>query len=114
MTSTFKNDLSFDLVTESGSLVLLSGDPAIAQNTVTAASTRRGECLLDVERGIPFDATVFSNLKLPQFEAAVRAALRRVQGVTEITTFTAAQAGENLEYTAEIKTENGTTVPVRI
>lgn len=114
MTSTFKNDFSFDLVAENGSLALLAGDAAIAQNTVTAASTRRGECLLDVERGIPFDATVFTNLKLPQFEAAVRAAIRRVPGVTEITTFTAAQASENLEYTVEIKTENGTTVPVQI
>lgn len=114
MTSTLKNDLSFDLVLESGNLVLLSGNSAIAQNTVSACSTRRGECLLDVERGIPFDATVFSNLKLPQYEAAVRAAIRRVPGVTEVATFTAAQVGENLEYTAEIKTENGTTLPVRI
>lgn len=115
MTTTLQNDLDFDLVvTKQGMLGVITGDPAIAQNTVTACSTRRGECILDVERGIPFDLTVFTNLKLPQFEAAVRSAILRVPGVASINTFDAVQVGENLEYVAEIKTENSTSVQVRI
>lgn len=114
MTSVLKNNLNFDLVVDNGRLVLIAGDEAIAQNTVTACSTRRGECLLDTERGIPFDATVFSNLKQPQFEAATRSTIRGVSGVTGVNTLTSEQNGETLEYTAEITTENGTAVQVRI
>lgn len=114
MTSTLKNDIDFDLVVTNGRLVLLDGDPAIMQNTVTACSTRRGECIYDIERGIPFDATVFSNLKQPQFEAAIRSTIRGVAGVRGVESVTSVQVGENLEYTAEITTENGNAVQVTI
>lgn len=115
MTTTFQNDSAFDLVLGSdGLLGVITGDAAISQNTVTACSTRRGECLLDMERGIPFDATVFSNLKAPQFEAAVRSTMRAVDGVAGVSSVVVAQVGENLEYTAEFTTVNGTAVQVNI
>lgn len=115
MTTTLQNDSNFDLVVrDDGMLGILTGDPAISQNTVTACSTRRGECLLDIEKGIPFDATVFSNLKTPQFEAAIRSTIRRVPGVTGVNRLVSVQNGENLEYVAEISTENSGAVQVNI
>lgn len=115
MTTTLQNDSNFDLVIgNNGLLGVLTGDPAITQNTVTACSTRRGECLLDIERGIPFDASAFSNLKAPQFEAAIRSTMRSVQGVQGVSSVAVAQVGENLEYTAEFTTVNGTAVQVNI
>lgn len=115
MTTTFQNDSTFDLVLGSdGLLSVITGDAAISQNTVTACSTRRGECLLDTDRGIPFDATTFSNLKAPQFEAAIRSTMRSVEGVDSVSSVAVAQVGENLEYTAEFTTVNGTQVQVNI
>ena len=50
MTTTLQNDSSFDMVVGgNGLLGILTGDKAITQNTVTACSTRRGECLLDTD-----------------------------------------------------------------
>lgn len=115
MTTTLQNDSNFDLVVGSNGLLgILSGDPAISQNSVTACSTRRGECLLDTGRGIPFDATAFSNLKAPQFEAAIRSTLRMVEGVEGVSSVEVSQVGENLEYRAEFTTVNGTAVQVNI
>lgn len=115
MTTTLQIDSNFDLVVnETGMLGILTGDLAIAQNTTTATSTRRGECLLDTARGIPFDATAFSNLKLPQLEAALRATIRQVEGVTGINSLNASQNGESLEYEAEITTVNSGAVPINL
>lgn len=115
MTTTLENDLNFDLVVkQDGMLGVLNGDLAIAQNTRTAASTRRSECLLDTARGIPFDATTFSNLKKPQIEAALRATIRQVEGVTGINSLNASQVGESLEYEADIATVNSGSVQVNL
>lgn len=115
MTTTLQNDSTFDLVVGSNGLLgVLTGDAAIIQNTVTACSTRRGECLLDTGRGVPFDETAFSNLKAPQFEAAIRSTIRAVDGVDGISTVKVAQVDEKLEYRVELTTVNGTAVQVII
>lgn len=109
MTLTFAvtpdNDLA---VAENGSLALLQGDPAILQTSIHAARVRRGECVLDAPRGIPFASTAWAGVPdVQRFVAALRAQLLAVEGVASIVSLTTRRAGTTLRYVATLRTVNG-------
>lgn len=91
-----------------GRLAISSGLPAIRQACEHAAKAQLGEMMFAADRGIPNFATVWSGTpNLGQFEAALRRALLRVDGVLAVTAFTAEVAGGVLSYRVTISTSAG-------
>lgn len=102
------NDLA---VAANGSLAFLSGPAASLQLSIHAARVRRGECVLDVPRGVPFSDTAWAGVPdVPRFVAALRAQLLAVDGVTGIVSLTTRRAANTLRYTATLRTASGEVV----
>lgn len=112
MTQSFAVDQNNDLfIGPNGSLAINSGLAAVSQNAAHAAKTILGEMVLATDKGIPyFEAVWTGSPNLPQFEAALRAAILAVDGVTKVDALTITQTGNTLNYAADIVTVYGSGV----
>lgn len=100
------NDLYLD---NTGNIAVVTDIVATMESCAHEVKTRLGECVLDTERGIPFFETVFNGVPLlMQFEAACRAAILGVAGVTEVISFVTRVIDGQLAYEATIRTIYGT------
>lgn len=105
---TLQNTQSNDIfLSPAGSLVVLEGARAVAQDTRTAMQSQRGEMVFQVDDGLPTDATVWARFEPRQFEAAARTVIEAVPGVVSIPDFTATAVAGGVSYTATIETEYG-------
>lgn len=95
------NDLFAD---SSGNLALVSGTDATRQDCETVMRCQAGECVLNLQRGVPTAATIWDEWLPKQFEAAARAQLLTVPGVVSIQSFTLTRLGNVATYVAEILT----------
>lgn len=92
-----------------GSMYFLTGVDAVIQSCEQAMKTMRGELVYNTSRGMPDFEYVWNGSPNPaQFEAAARAILLTVPDVDEISSFLVNVSGDELSYTAEIKTQYGT------
>lgn len=109
MTQSFALDNRNDLtLAPDGRLKIASGLEAVLYACQNAVQTVRGECPLDIERGLPNFETVWGGSpNLAQFEAAARSALNAVAGVVSVQSFVATFSGGAVNYTALIETEYG-------
>jgi len=100
------NDLYID---GTGSIAFVEGLDCVLQNCEHAMKTMLGECVLDIERGIPnFETIWLGSPNVPQYVLAARVALEAVADVDEVTAFDTAQVGDVLTYSATIVTVYGT------
>ena len=99
------NDIYLD---EFGNLATVNGLAAVAQVCRNTVLTTYGELIYDVDGGIPYFSTVFTdspNIEL--FQNAVVQALQGVEGVTLVKSFEYSVNNGTLSYTAEIQTTYG-------
>lgn len=110
MPKTFANNANNEwYVGPDGNLVMLTGADAVAGICARVAKTRLGEMILNIDRGIPNFQTVWVGApNIPQFEAALRQAIMRVPGVTEILDLDTTISNNVLSYTMTILTPYGT------
>lgn len=100
------NDLFLD---ENGVIVLYHELAATMQACEHAVKAQFGEMVLAIDQGIPYLTTVWGGVQNYQlFEADVRAAILAVDGVSEILAFALNQSGDQLNFSATIKTIYGT------
>lgn len=93
-----------------GNLTVLQGINAIGQSAVQYCKARRNEMVFDYDRGIPFSILAWGGTpNETQFEAAHRATLLQVPGVTAVTEFEVIRVGDVLKYTATLQTVSGET-----
>lgn len=88
-------------------LALVRDLAATVQDCQNAMEAQLGEMPLAADRGVPTMATVWSNYKPAQFEAAARAILLTVPNVTGIKSFTITQVGDQARYSVEIQSTFG-------
>jgi hypothetical protein len=105
--SNSKNDLQ---LTNGGDMALISGLAGIAQVAAQFMQARQGEMFLALPDGIPYESVLWAGTpNIAQFEAAGRATLLRVPQVVEVLSFDAQLDDGVLSYTANIRTDLGTT-----
>ena len=109
MTMTFAVDTDNDLfLNGAGNIAIATGLQAVLENCAHAMKTVLGECVLDIERGIPdFQTVWYSRAKLPQFNFAAVLALRAVAGVVAVKSFNSGYVDDRLVYQATIITIYG-------
>lgn len=109
---TFLTDQNNDLtLSPYGNLAILSGDPAIAQESRHHAATLRGEMIHRTGRGVPYFEFAFGAApNLSQFEAALRQRILQTPGVEEIVDLQVTRTGDGIDYVATLRTENGNEV----
>lgn len=102
------NQLNDFVVAENGLLSIVDGNPAVSAVARSHMQTRRGEMIYAIDEGIPFDPVAWSGSpNLAQFEAAARARLMAMPEVLEVVAFSAAMDGDNLIYSATLRTDAG-------
>lgn len=100
------NDIGVDAY---GNIAMAKNDKAVRDIVDALVKTHKGELQLAIDRGIPYDSTVFVHKKfLPIWEAEVRDAVKSCEGVTGIESFEYTLEGDELHYTIVITTEYGT------
>lgn len=109
MTSTFATDSKNDLfIGDRDVLVLVTGIDAVLFLCANAAKTLLNEMVLAYDQGLPYFQAVWTGApRMAQFEAALRAALLAVDGVTGIVALDLRLTGERLVYSATIQTAYG-------
>jgi len=110
MTLTFSIDQNNDLyLGSSRNLALASDLQAVLFVCQNAAQAIKGEMIFRPESGMPnFEAVWAGSPNIPAWEAAFRARVLTVDGVTGIKSFTGYRDGNSMRYTAEIITVYGT------
>jgi len=99
------NDLYLD---SNGNIAKAEDLQAVLQLCDHAAKTVRGELVLDTTSGIPYFTAAWGGVpSIPKFEAALREALLRVQGVVEVSSLITDISGDVLSYSAVIRTIYG-------
>lgn len=103
---TFLIDGNNDLTLGKGRNVeIVHGPGAVAMVAKAAMLTRRTECIHAAQRGMPYDTLTWAAApNLAQFEAAGRAILSAVPGVVEVVSFVARKSGEDIFYSAALRT----------
>lgn len=109
MTLSFAVDADNDLyIGADDQLATVTGLLAVETAAAAAAQTKLDEMVLAIDQGLPyFEAVFVGSPDIPQFEAALRAALAAIADVEEVTTLTIRQSGDQLNYTAQILTPYG-------
>jgi hypothetical protein len=87
-----------------GNLVMLSEVDACADCCSTAVKAQRNEMIYDMDNGMPTRQTAWDDFNPAQFEAAARAIILGITGVTDIQSFVITVTANELSYTAEILT----------
>lgn len=91
-----------------GQLATVDGLPAVLQLCKSAVEGQQGEMIYSASRGVPTARAVWDGApNLQQFEFSVRKVLRGVEGVQEVTQFSAEIVGDSVSYQATIKTVFG-------
>lgn len=91
-----------------GRLAMRSGIDAVLQACEHAAYAQLGEMVLNKDQGIPdFNVIWNGNPNLAQFEASLRTAWLRVDGVVSVVEFSAQNARGVVTYRATIETAYG-------
>ena len=108
------NDLYLD---NQGNISTSFNLQAVLQECVQAARTLLGECIFNVDIGIPYQQTIWVGVpNIPQFSAALRQAFLNVDGVTEVIDLAIIQINNNvissqssdmIQFEATIKTIYG-------
>ena len=88
---------------EAGGIAIATGLDAVKFSCEEAVRAIRGEMLYAADQGMPLFETAFLRLRLAQFEAAARVALRAVPNVTNVDQFEATASDDTLRYTARIR-----------
>ncbi len=110
MSTTLACDYNNDIYLDSdGNLAIKTDLEAILQNCRTAVQVWKGECVLNLTRGLPYEEKVFERIQSAQFEAAARALLLTVDGVNSVPSFTITTEKNTLSYTATLDTDYGST-----
>lgn len=91
-----------------GNITMKRNADAVAQDTVTAMRTLRGEMQYETQGGMPYFQTAFNKYKPRAFEAAARGVISQVPGVVRVTEFAVALTNDELQYSATIETIYGT------
>lgn len=109
MTTSFAVNANNDLyIGNNGSLAIVSDIQSVLVACACIAKSVRGEMFLQVDRGIPYFETVFTGSpQILQFEAALRAAWKKVDQVLNIISLTTSVQNNQLSYAAEILTSFG-------
>lgn len=110
MTRTFAVDSANDLTLGTdGNLAVIGALAAVTQVCAHAAKTILNEMVLAQGEGLPYFEAVWIGVpNIPVFEAAFRAAILAVEGVTDIVSVTFGRSGDVLSYAATISTVYGT------
>lgn len=99
------NDIYLD---KNGNLAISQGLTATVEICKQYMQTTLGELVLNTDKGLPYFQSVWNGIpNLQQFEAAARAAILSVEGVTQIRSFSFEINGSVLSYTAVIVTVYG-------
>lgn len=94
-----------------GNLLIVTGLQAVLYDAERAARTVRGELVFAVDEGIPYFQVVWVGTpNVVQFEAALRARLRKVPDVSDVLALSTRQDRDTLAYEATIRTPYGTGV----
>lgn len=109
MTQIFAVDENNDLYVGPGGTVAIARDlEAVLQACDHAAKTILAEMVLATDQGLPyFEAAWAGTPNVSQFEAALRAALLAVDGVTGVSALSIGQIANALTYQAQIVTVFG-------
>lgn len=112
MTISFLTDAKNDLYLDAdGNIAMGTGIQAVMQVCDSVAQTVRGECVLDVEVGLPNFETIWSGIpNVAQWETAYRANIMAIENVLEIVSLDVTVESGQLRYTAVIRTTFGTGV----
>lgn len=104
LAATQTNDLT---VNAAGDLVVAVDLAAVASDCRAAMQAQRGEMVFAQDRGMPTLAVAWERFDPAAFEAAARRVLGRVPEVTSVLSITAIRDGDQLRYTAVIRTPYG-------
>lgn len=109
MTRSFAIDANNDFLVTGSSLSIVTGVTAVLNICEHVAKAILGEMVFSKDQGMPYFETVWNGTPTTApFEAAFRARVSQVEGVTEIVELTTAQVGDVMQYTATIRTVYGT------
>lgn len=104
----FQTDDTNDLFISGRTLPVVSGLDAVLMVAKHAAQAILGEMVLAKDQGMPyFESVWIGNPIAAPFEAAFRARIARIDGVTEIASLETEQVGDVMQYRAEIVTTYG-------
>lgn len=107
----FARDDNNDLFISGRSLAIVSDLQAVLQVCEHAAKTILGEMVLAKDQGMPYFETVWvGGPTTAPFEAAFRARIAQVEGVTAVQSLTAELVDNTMRYSAEIATIYGSGV----
>lgn len=105
LTDKKKNDLYLD---DRGNLAMGASNTACGQVIRNVLRTTLGELALNLYGGIPYLEDVFvSNSNQGVVQAYLMNGIKSVRGVVKILDFRMTQAGNNLAYTARVRTIYG-------
>lgn len=109
MTRLFAVDENNDIyIAKNGRLAMADGLPAVLQNIEHAVKARLSEMVLAVDRGIPFFETIWNGSpNIGQYDAALRVAVLRVEGVLRIDSISFNRNGSSITYTMVVETIYG-------
>ena len=110
MTTTLAVNNANDIfINDIGNLAISDDQQALLEACEQAIQAVRGEMFYASDRGMPhFEVTFTGAPNVLQFEAAARIELLRIEGVTDITSFTAEVVVNTMQYSATIDTIFGT------
>lgn len=96
-----------DIYAQGGHLVIANDLDAVIVGCETIMRTLIGEMIYQADEGIPYIDAVWINYNQSRFEAAARIALNSVPGVIRVESFDVAIRGDELTYTATIRSSFG-------
>ena len=104
---TLNTDENGDIFCVHGRLQIATGLDAYRVAAECAARTVIGEAIFDIERGVNYDRSVFSDTNLNIFEASMRKTLLNVPHTVAIKSLLVDVEGDTLKYTAELQSDYG-------
>ena len=109
MTVSFLTDTSNDLyIAADGNMAIGYGLAAVVQSVENATQAILGQCVFDVELGLPNFETIWNGVpNLDQYETALRDTILNVPSVVDIESLEIAATGGTVGYTARILTDFG-------
>jgi hypothetical protein len=107
MTSIGENAKRDIYLTGTKNLALVTGLDECGQSCKSAVEVVLGECVLNLDHGLPYDQTMWTQYLPRSFEAAARKAILAVLNVQSVLSFDLQRAGDRATYQAVIKTNFG-------
>jgi len=95
-----------------GSIVLLTGEAALSQSCLQYMQGLLGEMLFQPNDGLPYFQDIWLSQNFAKWEAAARATLMSVAGVTRIISLTYSVTADVFSYVAIIQTIYSPTLTV--